>query len=138
MARAYIILIPGKRFLHNGYANGSLPREVQFDPLETHPLLSVGLFQPKLLQESGSMFHDTDAFDVKPPTATRNHSVLCISHAINKKLLIWPLMLTITTTTAAAVGVGYLTQSVAAGAEVGSFVGAIMSLVWAYVLWMSQ
>jgi hypothetical protein len=138
MARAYTILIPGKRFLHNGYANGSLPREVQFDSLETHALLSAGLFQPKLLQESGSMFHDSDTFDNNPPTVSRNQRVLCIGHAINKKLLIWPLMLTITTTTVAAVGVGHLTHSVAAGAEVGSFVGVILSLVWAYVLWMSQ
>jgi hypothetical protein len=84
------------------------------------------------------MFHDADAFDVKTQTVAPNQRVLCIGHAINRKLLIWPLMLTITTTTIAAVGVGHLTHSVTAGAEVGSFVGVILSLVWAYVLWMSQ
>ncbi|KAH7068114.1 hypothetical protein BKA63DRAFT_106373 [Paraphoma chrysanthemicola] len=126
-----------RQFLSNGNTYGNFPREVQFISLETDAILSAGFARPEVLQDCGNMFHDTDAFDVKPPPAGADQRVLCIGHAVDKKLLIVPLMFTIIVAITVAVVVIHLTRSVAAGAEVGSFVGVILSLMWAYILWLS-
>ncbi|KAH7349158.1 hypothetical protein BKA66DRAFT_554192 [Pyrenochaeta sp. MPI-SDFR-AT-0127] len=123
--------------LQNSHANGNLPREVKFDSLKKNHIMSAGLFRPELLQDRGSVFYDTDAFDTNQPTTASTRSVLCIGHIINKKLLIWPLIFTIFIAIVVAVAVGHLTCSVGYGAEVGSFLGAILGLVWALVLWIS-
>ncbi|KAH7092058.1 hypothetical protein FB567DRAFT_588369 [Paraphoma chrysanthemicola] len=123
--------------LQNDDAHGTLPREVQFASLETDAILSASFARPDLLQEYGNMFHDTHVFNVKPPPAGADQRVLCISHTVDKKLLIIPLMFTIIVAITVAVVVIHLTRSVAAGAEVGSFVGVILSLMWAYILWLS-
>jgi hypothetical protein len=93
--------------------------------------------RPSILRESGQLFHETSDFDVQPAIATSTRKVLCIGHAVEKRLLCWPLMLTICIAAGAAVGAAYMTCSVATGAEVGSFVGVVFSLSWAYALWVA-
>jgi hypothetical protein len=80
------------------------------------------------------MFHDSAAFDVRHSNTTKRE-ILCIGHAVDKKLLIGPLVATVYVAAGMAVGAGYLTSSVACGAEVGSFVGTLLALIWAYILW---
>ena len=80
------------------------------------------------------MFHDTDAYDVRSVSAVR--SVLCIGHALDKKLLIWPLVLTMFAVLTVCTVVGRATHNIATGAEVGSFVGGLIGLIWAYVMWL--
>jgi hypothetical protein len=131
------ILISCKQILPSTHTLDVLPRQVRFDPLEVHSVLSAGLLRPELLQESGDMFHETDVFDRKAHTAVGTQSVLCISYAMNKKLLVGPLVLTSIVVVVVAVVVGYVTRSVATAAEVGSFVGVFLTLIWSYVLWVT-
>jgi hypothetical protein len=113
------------------------PREVLFDSLTRHRVLSAGFMRPEILQEHGGLFHETTDFDVNPTTGTACRKVLCIGHAVDKRLLCWPLTFTIVIASIAAVVAGYLACNVATGAGVGSFIGAVFTMSWAYILWMA-
>jgi hypothetical protein len=115
----------------------NFPREVQFDSLTKHRALSAGLMRPETLREYGCLFHETADFNVNKRNGIPDRKVLCIGHAVDKRLLCWPLVFTILIASSAAIAVGFMTCSVATGAEVGSFVGVVFTMSWAYILWMA-
>jgi hypothetical protein len=94
--------------------------------------------RPETLQEHGRLFHETTDFDTNPTNGTPGRKVLCIGYAVDKRLLCWPLIFTILVASSAAIATGVITCNVSTGAEVGSFVGAVFSISWAYILWMAD
>lgn len=125
--------------LKDTHDNNFFPREVHFRTLTPHPFLTAGFLRPELLRESGQMFHESSDFDVqvRPLATASKQKVLCIGLTIDKKMLVWPLLLTICMAGGVAVAAGYITCSVATGAEVGSLGGVVFNLVWVYVLWVA-
>ncbi|KAI4609658.1 hypothetical protein J4E80_008303 [Alternaria sp. BMP 0032] len=94
------------------------------------------LLRPKLLRDSGRMFHETTSFDVENTEAATKRKVLCIGHVVDKTYLAWPLALSFVIATVVAVIAGVATHSVSSGAELGGFVGVGVVLSWSYILWL--
>ncbi|KAF2705371.1 hypothetical protein K504DRAFT_515369 [Pleomassaria siparia CBS 279.74] len=112
------------------------PHEVQFDSLEDHPGLSTGFMRPETLQDHLSLFHDDHSFDVGAADATLERHVVCVKHMVDKKRLIWPLIISVIITAASATVAGVVKHNFGSGMELGALIGAIFGIVWGFIMWL--
>ncbi|KAK3074895.1 hypothetical protein LTR53_002285 [Teratosphaeriaceae sp. CCFEE 6253] len=114
------------------------PHETQYHSLLESALLTRGFANPGTLVDAADFFIRNPHFEVRPSgnrDIQRTRQVLFVHYRIDKKLLLFPVLLALISAAIVAAVATVLTESIATGAQVGGTVGGITAVVLAYMMW---
>jgi hypothetical protein len=111
------------------------PCSVQFKNLEAHPALAAGFSGRGQPRCSVRLFYENSDFDVTGGLVATTRKVLCVGYVLDKRRLVWPLVVSIGIAIVSIIITGAATCDVATSAQVGAFVAAVVGLLWSFIIW---
>lgn len=95
--------------------------------------MSAGLLRPETLQDSGRLFHESAAFDIN---YDGKRKVLCIAYVVDKRRLVWPILISFGIAFVSAALAGIVTHNLGPSVSLGAFVGLVFASLWSFVMWL--